>query len=449
MLLYDHKIELNAVENFDGIDISFKETTFSGMFINDWFTKVVKIIICTWLILYFLITLHSDIIIPHCKDIMFILTACLGSFFAISADDFRMLFLGLEFLSISSIIFIKMNELPDKKGVTISIFIAYGMGAGLILLGCSMLYGAYGITDISLIGNILQRDRLTLVGSENFSILPFALIVFGLFAKMLFFPFHGLYIEFAEKTMVHSFVFIDFLPRITCIATIIRLHSVFNLQKFSQVLLAIACLSMILSAGAMLRQNQIKNILSFNSVVLTGAMLAGFAVSFINAVTCVFFMLIMATVAMLIFLGSVLHVQSSGRKVLTLHDLSFVSAESTVAAAALAFCILSLVGLPPFPGFIPFVIFVKNTIIESAYVTLAFAVLAKLIEIIVGIKVIISLIAKRDGCAINPVVVPSTHGTVAVASITIMSVFLVFLMIEADGVINILSLAEAVLRCYE
>lgn len=441
-LLYDFNEGLNVLNTKTWIDTSLRETTFSGMFVVDWFIKVIKIIICSWMALFLMIVLHKQSDFFDDETLFCILMAMLGGMYALSANDFKLLFIGIEFVSVSSLILLKVYGKSNSSDIVFRVFIIYGLGSSLLLFGASILYGIYGTTDFSLLIGKFLEAKPTLYNSLFF--LSIIFIILGFFSKMLIFPFQGLYKEVAEKVEMVVFIFINFIPRFIIFSVMLRLFILFNCESFKNIFLIFGYLGMIFGFMGTLRQNQIKNILACYAIGNMGMIFIGFSISYTNAIPSIFFLFILSALALLTFMSALLYVRRHGQKVITLNDLSFIRRQSPMAAFVVGFSILSFVNFPPFPGFIPFVAFMQNFVLEEAYITLSVVIFFKLISINVGIKVIRSLMA-YNALTTEPLRSRKTFVPLLILGLCLL---LIFLAIYADSVINIFSLSETTLKCY-
>lgn len=113
--------------------------------------------------------------------------ALLGMFVMISANNFLVIYLGLELLTLSSYALVALRR--DHEGsveAAMKYFVLGAMASGFLLYGMSMLYGATGSLDI---GEVFKAIN---AGQIRHQVLVFGLvfIVAGLAFKMGAVPFH-------------------------------------------------------------------------------------------------------------------------------------------------------------------------------------------------------------------------------------------------------------------
>jgi NADH:ubiquinone oxidoreductase subunit 2 (subunit N) len=424
----DTNIGLNMFE--DHLDPTMRVTTFSGMFIVDCFAKIQKIVICVWTYIYILTLKKSYSISP--TELFFVLLTVIGGMLALSANDFTLLFFGCEFVSLGSIILFKDKSIIEK------VFIAFGVGSALFLFGVAIFYGMFNTTNFSLLSSKLMVSKIS-IETHPFAFFAISLIILGFFAKTLYWPFHGLNTEAAEKTELPTFTFWNFLQNLLTFSVLIRLFILFNCSAIRNIFLFTGMIGMILGFFSALRQNQIKNILASHSVGTMGMLQVGFATSYTNVISSSFFLLAVYGLSLLVFIGSILFIQERGSKILTVNNLSLVQSYSPVGAFVLGFGALSLVSLLPFPGFVPFFTFVQNFVEESAYVLLTVVVALKLASMIVGIKIVRALLFVGERTAHVP-----TFPAISACLCGILTICEIY----ADKFINVFMLAEATMKYY-
>lgn len=113
--------------------------------------------------------------------------ALLGMFIMISGNNFLVIYLGLELLTLSSYALVALRR--DNATATeaaMKYFVLGAMASGFLLYGLSMLYGATGSLDIG------QVFKAVLSGQVKHQVLVFGLVfvVAGLAFKLGVVPFH-------------------------------------------------------------------------------------------------------------------------------------------------------------------------------------------------------------------------------------------------------------------
>jgi NADH:ubiquinone oxidoreductase subunit 2 (subunit N) len=127
------------------------------------------------------------------ETFIFILLVILGLFCLISSYDFLIFYLALELQSFSLYILASLNRTSEfSTEAGLKYFVLGAFSSGLILFGCSFIYGFSGITNfgaLQLIFSSLSLDFISLFSNAGFC-LGFIFILVGLLFKIGAAPFH-------------------------------------------------------------------------------------------------------------------------------------------------------------------------------------------------------------------------------------------------------------------
>ena len=135
------------------------EKIFLDSFTRDAFSNYFKILIL--LSSLFVLNSSKNFIIDNKLDKfeypIIILLSILGMFFMVSSNDLILFYLGLELQSLSLYILASIdrdNLRSTESGI--KYFVLSALSSGLLLYGCSLLYGFTGSTNFELIANQLK-----------------------------------------------------------------------------------------------------------------------------------------------------------------------------------------------------------------------------------------------------------------------------------------------------
>ena len=139
-----------------------EEKIFLDSFTRDAFSNYFKILIL--LSTLFVLNSSKNFIIDNKLDKfeypIIILLSVLGMFFMVSANDLILFYLGLELQSLSLYILASIdrdNLRSTESGI--KYFVLSALSSGLLLYGCSLLYGFTGSTNFELIESQLNREN--------------------------------------------------------------------------------------------------------------------------------------------------------------------------------------------------------------------------------------------------------------------------------------------------
>ena len=235
-----------------------------------------------------------------------------------------------------------------------------------MLYGMSLLYGAAGSIELSVIG-----DTLFFAPFKPLAITAALFFFVGLGFKISMAPFHMWAPDVYEGAPTPVTAFLTVAPKALGFAVLTRvLDSVFwNSQSvWSPVLVILSILTMTIGNITAVSQSNIKRFLAYSSIAQAGYILMGLAVFSILGRGAV---LIYLLVYLLTNLGAFTVVLFVGGQTQSdsLDAYAGLSERSPTAAAMLTIFLLSLAGLPPLAGFIG-KYYVFAAAIEGKFITL-------------------------------------------------------------------------------
>jgi proton-translocating NADH-quinone oxidoreductase chain N len=208
-----------------------------------------------------------------------LLTVALAICLAASAANLIMLYLAMEFLSITSYVLAGFLRQDRKSGEAALKYFLYGATASAVMLyGMSLLYGAAGTTDLNGIAAAFAgpaRAQLGLLGAPAIVLL---MAGFGFKASLV--PFHQWAPDTYEGAPTPITAFLSTASKATGFAVLIRvfLSALPALQsQWSALLVAVAMVTMTVGNLTALRQTNIKRLLAYSSIAQAGYILIGAA----------------------------------------------------------------------------------------------------------------------------------------------------------------------------
>ncbi len=296
-----------------------------------------------------------------------VILSILGMFIMVGSNDLIVFYLGLELQSLSLYILAAIdrdNSRSSEAGV--KYFVLSALSSGLLLYGCSLLYGFSGSTNFEVI--LLNSDN------ENVgTIFAMVFILVGLAFKVSAVPFHMWTPDVYEGSPTTVTMFFSVVPKIAGLAVFIKFmyvpfYSV--LDEWQYILVFISIASMILGAVAAIGQNNIKRLIAYSSIGHIGYAIAGIAAGtengFRNAIV---YMTIYAVMNIGAF-SFVLLMKRGEKYIEEISELSGASKNHPLMCFGLLTILFSLAGIPPLAGFFAkFYIFMS--VIESGMFGLA------------------------------------------------------------------------------
>ena len=330
------------------------------------FMKVLTLLFCLFVLLS-----SKDYIKSNNIDIIeypiIILASTLGMILMISSYDLIVFYLGLELQSLGLYIlasFKRNNERSTEAGL--KYFVLSALASGLLLYGCSLIYGFTGSTNFEIISKNLSV-------SNTAAVFGIVFIIVGLAFKVSAVPFHMWTPDVYEGSPTSVTSFFALVPKIAAITVFIRFMYVPFINVISQwqtIIIFLSIASMILGAFAAIGQNNIKRLMAYSTIGHMGYALAGLATGVTQGIQSTIVYLTIYLVMNLGAFGCIFMMKRENVFYENINDLSGLSKNHPILAFGFLIVLFSLAGIPPLAGFFAkFYIFMA--VIEAKMYTLA------------------------------------------------------------------------------
>ncbi len=277
-----------------------------------------------------------------------ILLSILGMFFMVSSNDIILFYLGLELQSLSLYILASIDRDNLKSSESgIKYFVLSALSSGLLLYGCSLLYGFSGSTNFDLIAGELGKDNTGAVFAMVF-------ILVGLAFKVSAVPFHMWTPDVYEGAPTSITSYFAVVPKVAGLAVLIKFMFIpFSkiLMEWQTIIIFISIASMILGAVAAIGQKNIKRLLAYSSIGHIGYALAGVATGVISGYESTIVYISIYVVMNLGAFSCLYLLKKDGEYKENISDLSGISKKHPILALSFLVILFSLAGIPPLGGF--------------------------------------------------------------------------------------------------
>jgi NADH-quinone oxidoreductase subunit N len=285
--------------------------------------------------------------------------ALLGMFVMISGNNFLVIYMGLELLTLSSYALVALRR--DDAVATeaaMKYFVLGAMASGFLLYGLSMMYGATGSLDINAVAKAIAT------GQVKHQVLVFGLVfvVAGLAFKLGVVPFHMWIPDVYQGAPTAITLMIGGAPKLAAFAICIRLlvEGMLPLAiDWQQMLMVLSVGSLLIGNLAAIAQTNLKRMLAFSTISHMGFVLLGLMSGVINGNTMSsadaygssMFYVITYVLTTLASFGVILLLAREGFESEEISDFAGLNQRSPFYAAVMAICMFSLGGIPPMVGF--------------------------------------------------------------------------------------------------
>ena len=281
-----------------------------------------------------------------------VLLAVVGMSVMVSATSLVTLYVGLELNSLAAYVLASYRRTDDRSAEAgLKYFVLGALASGIILYGISLLYGFTGTANYDGIAAAFARDGLHSVG------LLFGLVFLlaGVAFKISAVPFHMWTPDVYEGAPTPVTALFASAPKVAAVLMGVRVCIEAlgpAIEAWRQIMIFAALASIFLGAVAAYGQTNIKRLLAYSSINNVGFALIGLAAGGLQGASSVLFYMAVYLVMTLGAFLCVLRLRGEdGEPLEQLSALSGLSQARPGLAAALAFFMFSLAGIPPFLGF--------------------------------------------------------------------------------------------------
>jgi len=314
----------------------------------------------------------------------------LGMFIMIGGNNFLVIYLGLELLTLSSYALVALRrDNVQATEAAMKYFVLGAMASGFLLYGLSMMYGATGSLDVNEVAQAIASGQI------RYQVLVFGLVfvVAGLAFKLGVVPFHMWIPDVYHGAPTAVTLLIGGAPKLAAFAIVIRLlvEGMLPLAiDWQQMLAVLAVGSLLVGNLAAIAQTNIKRMLAFSTISQMGFVLLGMmsgvingnAISSADAYGSSMFYVVTYVLTTLATFGIVLLLSRKGFESEEIADFAGLNQRSPLYAAVMAICMFSLAGIPPMVGFYAKLSVLQALISSGQAVDIGLAVFAVMMSLV-------------------------------------------------------------------
>jgi proton-translocating NADH-quinone oxidoreductase chain N len=339
--------------------------------------------------------------------IILIMLSTASMLFLISAADFISMYLAIELQSLCFYVMaaLKRNsEFSTEAGL--KYFLLGAFSSGILLFGCSLIYGFTGVTNFSEIAKIFTCGAEELIfggwslrGCE----LGMVFILVGFLFKITAVPFHMWAPDVYEGAPTAVTAFFSITPKIAVLAVFVRLffESFYDfMSPWQKIVIFCSIASMIWGSLAAMSQNKIKRLLAFSSIGHVGYLLVGFCCGTVEGIQALLIYLsiyVIMTINLFAIVLSPLRRETGGfaqegetqvQRIKYTTDLAMLSKTNPILAITLTVTMFSIAGIPPLAGFYSKAFLMFAAMSASQYLLAIVAVLTSVISCFYYIRIV-------------------------------------------------------------
>ncbi len=318
------------------------------------------------------------------------LFALLGISIMVSANNFLVIYLGLEVMSLSLYALVALRR--DSAVATeaaMKYFVLGALASGFLLYGLSMMYGATGSLDHTEVFDAIQTGRI----NKGVLTLGLVFVVSGLAFKLGVVPFHMWVPDVYHGAPTAATLLVAGAPKLAAFGMTIRvLHEGMNglADDWQQMLMILAVASLLVGNVVAIAQTNLKRMLAYSTIAQMGFVLLGLTptvvavntMSSANGYSSSMFYLVTYVLTTLGTFGLIMMLARQGFESDEIQDLSGLSSRKPWMAGVMTLFMLSLAGIPPTVGFYAKLSVLQALVTTNSTLHITVAVVAVLLSLV-------------------------------------------------------------------
>ena len=314
-----------------------------------------------------------------------LLSSILGMIIMISSNDLIVFYMGLELQSLALYVlasFNRSNILSSESGL--KYFVLSALSSGILLYGCSLIYGFSGSTNFYLISENIKN-------LEYSGVFGIVFILVGLAFKISAVPFHMWAPDVYEGSPTSVTLFFSILPKIAALSVFIRILYVpfFDLiNQWQMIIIFLSVASMIFGGVAAIGQKNLKRLVAYSSISHMGYALAGLSTGTNYGIQSSITYISIYLVMNLALFSCLFMMKIQNKYFENIEDLSGISKNHPLLSFAFLIILFSLAGIPPLAGFFAKFYIFMAVIEQSMYFLAITGLLATVVSAFYYLRII-------------------------------------------------------------
>jgi len=291
-----------------------------------------------------------------------ILLATLGMMLMAAATELISIYIALELASISLYALVGFLKDPKSSEASLKYLLLGAIASAVMLYGMAMVFGFTGKTQLGEVAGAIQAMSLPGVLTSPALTAGIVLLIAGFGFKIAAVPFHMWVPDVYEGAPTPITAYLSVGSKAAGFALILRVfYSTFIFPEWlsldwGMIFAILAAISMTLGNILAIPQTNIKRMLGYSSIAQAGYLMVGLATMGMSPAADVLgrsgILFFLASYAVT-NLGAFIAIIAISNKIDSdlIQDFSGMGQRAPVLAAALTFCLISLIGMPPAAGF--------------------------------------------------------------------------------------------------
>ena len=224
------------------------------------------------------------------------------------------------------------------------------MSSGILLYGCSLIYGFTGNLNYEIIFNLLKNHSNLSIGL----IFGLVFVITGLLFKVSAVPFHMWTPDVYEGSPTSFTAFFSIVSKVAAIGLLIRFLMIpFNdfVLDWQQIIIFVSIASMIVGSLAAIKQTNFKRLLAYSSIGHMGYLLIGLATGSQEGIQAIIIYLIFYIFMNSTLFTILLSIKNKEQYIESIDNFSGLNKKNPIISIIITIMMFSMAGIPPFAGF--------------------------------------------------------------------------------------------------
>ena len=384
-------------------------TYLSGLFVWDWLTFFFKpfFVVAGAFVIFLTHGSRELDNVEYNECTILVLAVTMGMMLLVASTDLLMIYLAFETMGILSYLLVGIRARDLRSGEAALKYVLYGaFTSGCMLFGFSLLFGLAGSTGLL---EISQQVAAASQNPQDKILLIVAVLFFlaGLLFKTASFPFHFWCPDVYEGAPTPITAFLSVGPKAAGFVLFIRLfYPLFSSAReagtyeaiagidWPSILALVSAITMTLGNLAAIHQNNLKRLLAYSSIAHAGYLLMGVvALSDLGLRSVVFYLVVYLFMNLGAFAVVTLVASAGGSE--EIDSYRGLGSSAPYICVAMAIFLFSLIGLPPFAGFVGKVYLFAAVIYKKIYWLAVVAALNTVISLYYYLRIVKAMFLEK------------------------------------------------------
>ena len=287
---------------------------------------------------------------------LLLLSSLYGVCLILSGGSFLTLFLGLEIMSLPvyALVLLAFRR-PASAEAALKYLVLSGTASAIFLMGASLVYGASGSLS-------LPAFHTALASHDPLALAAVAMVVIAFFLKAAVFPFHAWAPDAYEAASVPVTAYMATIIKAAVLLAVARLFAEEPITRPLVDLIAVLPLASIVWGNlAAMRQTSFRRMIAYSSIAHAGYLFFAFLGDGPTRLQAVVFYVVAYGLMNLLAFAALPRDDDDVQRD-RIENLRGLFHRAPYAAIMIAVAMLSLAGIPPFPGFVAKFLIFRNVI---------------------------------------------------------------------------------------